>query len=67
MSYVRKTVDVWEVQGWYCKEYGWECLTTELDSKSAKQILKDYNDNEQAPHRIKRRRIPKEKFEKGDF
>ena len=57
--YIRKTVDNYEVQGYY---YGqWERLTTEETLKAAKETLKDYNDNEiNIAHRIKKVRTWKQ-------
>ena len=67
MAYERKTVDVWEVQQ-YSEEYGWECLTCELSRGDARANLRAYNENEpQYTHRIKHRRIPKERYARGDF
>jgi len=59
MTYTRKTVDEWEVQGNYGQ--GWEMVTTEETFKDAKTQLKCYNENEtQYPHRIRYHRVPKE-------
>lgn len=56
MAYVRKTRDVWEVQGCYCGE--WECLTEEESRKEAREMLKCYDDNERNyPHRIVKKRV----------
>lgn len=55
--YIRKTYDVYVTQGYY---FGvWEDLTYDDTMADAKQMLKDYNDNENVPHRIVKRRIPK--------
>lgn len=59
MAYTRKTKDEYEIQGNY--GYGWEVLTTEDNSKDARDTLKCYRENEPSvPHRIKKRRIRKE-------
>lgn len=66
MAYERKTVDVWEIQGNY--GYGWEMLTQEETRQEAKAQLRCYIQNERnADHRIKHRRIPKDRYEKGDY
>jgi hypothetical protein len=52
MTYVRKTRDVWEVQGNYGQ--GWECVTTENTWKEAREQVRVYRENEpQYPHRVK--------------
>ena len=53
MAYVRKTRDVYEIQGDYgC---GWECVTTETTWTDAKQMVKCYRENERGiPFRIKK-------------
>ena len=55
MTYIRKTVDEYEVQGNYGQ--GWECVTTEETRKAAREQLKCYNDNEPYPHRIVKKRV----------
>jgi hypothetical protein len=56
MTYKRKTVDEYEIQGNYGQ--GWECLTAEETHKAAREQLRCYNENEPgAPHRIVKRRI----------
>lgn len=59
--YKRKTRDIYEVQGYYCGE--WEEVTTETTRKAAIEQLHCYNENENAPHRIvkKRERIEEKK------
>lgn len=57
-AYVRKTRDVFEIQGNYGQ--GWECVTAEDDRKEARARLKEYRENEpQYSHRMitKRERI----------
>lgn len=55
MAYKRKTQDIYEIQGHYGS--GWEAVTEETTFSDARQMLKDYNDNEtQYPHRIRKRR-----------
>ena len=52
--YQRKTRDVWEVQGYYGPEYGWECVCSEETWKEARVQVKCYRENEpQYPHRVK--------------
>jgi len=55
----RVTSDVWEVQGYYGQQYGWECVCSETSRKKARERLKEYRENENAPFRIvhKRERI----------
>lgn len=43
-SYVRKTTDVYEIQGHYA--HGWECVTTENTRQEARDQLKVYRENE---------------------
>lgn len=53
--YIRKTKDVFEVQGNY--GYGWEAVTTEETRTEAKKRLKEYGENEtNVPHRIIKKR-----------
>ena len=58
-KYVRKTVDEWHTQGNYgC---GWETVTIDETYAEARQMLRDYNENEpQYPHRIIKKRVRKE-------
>jgi hypothetical protein len=52
MAYVRKTRDVWEVQGNYGQ--GWECVTAEDTWKEARERVREYRENEpQYPHQVK--------------
>lgn len=53
--YKRITKDEYEIQG--CYSQGWECVTTEETLKEAKTQLKCYNDNENYPHRIIKKRV----------
>ena len=59
-GYVRKTVDEWHTQGNYgC---GWETVTIDDNYADAKQMLRDYNENEpQYPHRLIKKRVRKER------
>lgn len=57
MSYIRKTIDEWEVQGHY--GYGWECVTTEENRREAIERLKEYRANESYPFRLIKKRVPK--------
>ena len=56
MGYIRKTKDIWEIQGYYGHEYGWECVTTEETRQEARQRLKEYRDNERYPFRLVKKR-----------
>lgn len=61
--YKRKTIDVYEIQGYYGETYGYEVVTTEETYKDAKEQLKCYRENEPAiSFRIvkKREKITKE-------
>lgn len=55
MSYQRKTKDEWTIQGLY--EGNWWDLTHHETSAEAKKEMKEYDQNESAPHRIVKRRI----------
>jgi hypothetical protein len=46
MKYTRKTKDVWEIQGYYSRQYGYECVTSEETYKEAKIRLREYRENE---------------------
>ena len=66
MAYERKTVDVWEV--WSNYGYGWEAECEGEDRKDARRLLKEYNENApQGMHRIRKRRIPKDKYAAGIY
>lgn len=43
-TYKRKTVDEYEIQGWY--QFGWEVVTTEETWSAAKAQVKCYRENE---------------------
>lgn len=58
MSYQRKTVDEYEIQGYYSE--GWEMLTTTETYKEARQAIKSYQMNDPGPLRIVKRRVRKE-------
>ena len=48
----------YEVQGYYVKQYGWECLTTNKNRADAERQLHCYNENEPSTeHRIRRIRV----------
>lgn len=62
MAYVRKTVDTWEIQGFY--HGSWELETTETSRKDAKERIKEYRQNmPSVSHRIVKKR---EKIQKGE-
>lgn len=46
MAYIRKTKDVYEAQGCYSAQYGFETVTTEETYKDAKIQIKCYRENE---------------------
>lgn len=66
MAYERKTVDVWEILGDYgC---GWEVECEGEDRKGAIRLLKDYRENvPRHSYKLRHRRIPKERYAKGDY
>ena len=55
-KYIRKTRDIWEIQVYYCSEYGFECVCTEYTFQEAKQRKKEYLENENYPVRIVKKR-----------
>lgn len=59
MAYQRKTRDEYHTQGNYgC---GWETVTIDETYAEAKQMYRDYEENEpQYPHRIIKKRVRKE-------
>ncbi len=58
MAYTRKTKDVFEIQGYYGIDYGWEYLCEEDTYPKARERLKEYNENEMGvQHRIRKRRV----------
>lgn len=58
MAYIRKTVDEYELQGWY--GYGWETLLSEDSKQEAYAQKRCYDENEPSvPHRVKKVRVPK--------
>lgn len=44
MSYQRKTIDLWDIEGRYSD--GWEVLCTETSRKDARENLKAYREAE---------------------
>lgn len=63
MPYVRKTSDLWEIQGYYTPQYGWEAVTAEETFKEAKERIKEYRENEPGvSFRLKKKRV---KIEQG--
>ena len=59
MAYIRKTVDIYEIQGDYGFGYGFETVCAEYNYKDAKQRLKEYRENEKGIFRIKKTREKK--------
>ena len=58
MAYVRKTVDTFEIQGFYYGE--WEMLTTETNKKDAFRALKEYRENQPGTsYKVKKVRVKK--------
>lgn len=67
MSYVRKTVDVWDVETNY--GYGWECETTEDTRKEAAEMAQCYRENSYGRYIVrirKRREYKTQEQRKGD-
>jgi hypothetical protein len=55
--YVRKTTDVFEIQGDYGYGHGYETVTSEENRKDAKARLKEYQENEPCvPFRLIKKR-----------
>lgn len=59
MAYVRKTQDEYHTQGLY---FGvWETVTIDDNEKDARQMKRDYDENEPGiPHRVRKKRVRKE-------
>ncbi len=57
MAYVRKTVDEYDIEGYYNGE--WEVECTESTFKDAKAQIKLYRENAPNAYRIRKRRIKK--------
>lgn len=60
-----KNVNVFVVQGNYGQ--GWEDECCSEIRKEAREDLKAYRQNSGYPSRMITRRVPREKFEKGEF
>ena len=58
MTYIRKTVDRWDIMSNY--GYGWECEVSEYTFKEAKQRLKEYRENGGGVYRLEKHREKKE-------
>ena len=54
MAYIRKTQDIYEIQG-DCG-YGWDCECTEETMKEAKAQARCYRENVNYPIRIEKKR-----------
>ena len=66
MKYERKTVDVWEV--WSNYGYGWEAECEGETRQDARRLLREYNENApQGMHKLRHRRIPKERYASGNY
>jgi hypothetical protein len=66
MTYVRKTQDEYDIEGYYTAEYGWEVVCTEHNMKDARAQIKLYRSN--APeysYRIRKRRVKIENQERS--
>ncbi len=56
MTYVRKTRDEYDIEGWYGS--GWEVVTCEETRKEARARLAEYRENEPGwSHRIIKRHV----------
>ena len=58
MAYIRKTKDIFELQGNYGYGDGWECLTAEESRREIRERLREYRENEGGRYRIVRKREP---------
>ena len=66
MEYERKTVYVYEI--WSNYGYGWEAECECEDRADAKRLLREYNENApQGAHKLRHRRIPKDRYAAGDY
>ena len=54
MTYVRKTIDRWDIIGNY--GYGGECECSEYTWKEAKQTLREYQENGGGSYRLEKHR-----------
>jgi hypothetical protein len=62
-KYIRKTIDVYDLEGYTGSQYGWELMTRELTRKEAQERRKEYRENQpQYSYRIVKRREPKETY-----
>ena len=58
-TYIRKTEDEYEIQGFYTQNDGWECVTTGTTWAAAKEQRKTYRENEPGiPFKIIKKRVP---------
>jgi hypothetical protein len=56
--YKRKTADRYDIMTNYGTGYGWECETSEMTYKEAKQRAKEYRENTTALVKIEKHREP---------
>lgn len=61
MPYIRKTRDVFIVEGYFSDEYKWEEVTAEDSRKEIRKRLKEYREND--PQHNYRWRVRREKIE----
>jgi hypothetical protein len=54
--YIRKTKDIYKIQGYYSSQYGYETVNTEDNRKDAKRSLKEYRENENYSFRMIKKR-----------
>lgn len=59
MAYVRKTKDVYEVQGYFGSKTGWECIGTCDTYEEAKWLASEYRKKDHYTCRIKKRMVKK--------
>ena len=57
---MRKTIDTWEIQGYY--QGKWEDECTEFNRHDAKAQLRTYRENSSYPVRVVRRREPRANY-----
>lgn len=56
-QYVRKTKDVYEVQGYFGSKIGWECIGKTDTYEDAKCLASDYKNKEHYTCRIMKRMV----------
>lgn len=61
MAYTRKTVDVFDIEQYTGRQYGWEVVTSEENRREARERIKEYRANQpEYPVRIRKHREAKD-------